>query len=252
MADDYKIVNTTKLDAAMKSTADKIRAGTGKTDKITWKESNGFTDDIPDGVEQATPSINVDAAGKITASSTQGAGIVKSGTHEANKQLDVQAGKTVTPSTSDQKAVDKGKYTTGDIIVKGDEDLIPTNIKKGVEIFDVIGTAEEGRAYEIGSFTPTSDVAEVNISHNLGVVPSLALFFIQGGFDSLPFKYTALGVYVLNYNFNEVWSNNGAAGLGAGSYWAVYNATATSIQFHSASFECLFKAGTEYKYILVG
>ena len=91
---DYKLVNTTKLDAGMTATADKIRAGTGKTDKITWKEENGFADDIPEGVEQATPSIDVDSEGKITASSTQGAGIVKSGTHESTKQLESQAAKT--------------------------------------------------------------------------------------------------------------------------------------------------------------
>lgn len=249
---DYKMVNATKLDAAMTATANKIRAGTGKSDKITWKEDNGFADDIPEGVEQATPTIDVGDDGKITASSTQGGGIVKSGTHAATKQLELQAAMTVTPSTHDQTVVNKGRYTTGDIIVKGDEDLIPKNIKKGVEIFDVIGTAEEGKPVEIGSFTPASDVLEVTISHNLGVLPSLALFFIQGGFDSLPFKYTALGIYVRNYNFNDVWANYGAGGLSNGSYWAVYNSSETSITFHAAGFENLFKAGKEYKYILVG
>ena len=249
---DYKLVNTTKLDAAMKSTADKIRAGTGKTDKITWKESNGFTDDIPDGVEQATPSIDVDSEGKITASSTQGAGIVKSGTHESTRQLESQAAKTVTPGTSDQIAVNKGKYTTGDVTVKGDPDLIPGNILKGVEIFDVIGTASQGKAIETGSFTPATDVSEVTIQHKLGVEPSLAVFYPAVGFDAFTIQYTVFGIYILNNNINAVWHSSGPAGLGAGSYWAVYTKSDTAITFHSSALDKPFKAGSEYKYILLG
>ncbi|MBQ2241505.1 MAG: hypothetical protein II319_05135 [Clostridia bacterium] len=248
---DYKLVNTTKLDAGMTATADKIRAGTGKTDKITWKEENGFADDIPEGVEQATPSIDVDSEGKITASSTQGAGIVKSGTHESTKQLESQAAKTVTPGTSDQIAVNKGKYTTGDVTVKGDPDLIPGNILKGVEIFDVIGTVEKGIAIEKGSFIPETDVSEVTIKHNLGVEPSLALFYPFVGFDNFTLHYTVFGIYILNNNINEVWHSNGPAGLGAGG-WLTYKKSATEITFSASSLEYRFKAGSEYKYILLG
>ena len=38
-------------------------------------------------VTQATPAITVDAAGKITASATQAAGVVAAGTKSATKQL---------------------------------------------------------------------------------------------------------------------------------------------------------------------
>ena len=68
-------------------------------------------------VTQATPTITVAAAGKITASATQGAGVVAAGTKSATKQLTVQAAKTVTPSTSAQTAVAKGVFTTGIITV---------------------------------------------------------------------------------------------------------------------------------------
>lgn len=68
-------------------------------------------------VTQATPAITVDAAGKITASATQAAGVVAAGTKSATKQLTVQAAKTVTPSTSAQTAVAKGVFTTGIITV---------------------------------------------------------------------------------------------------------------------------------------
>lgn len=68
-------------------------------------------------VTQATPAITVDAAGKITASATQAAGVVAAGTKSATKQLPVQAAKTVIPSASAQTAVAKGVFTTGIITV---------------------------------------------------------------------------------------------------------------------------------------
>lgn len=93
---------------------------------------------------QATPSITVSTDGLITASATQGAGYVASGTKSATKQLTVQAAKTITPSTSSQTAVASGRYTTGTVTVKGDANLIAANIKKGVSIFGIVGTYEGG------------------------------------------------------------------------------------------------------------
>ena len=63
------------------------------------KKGEKITGTLAD-VTQATPTITVDAAGKITASATQAAGVVAAGTKSATKQLTVQAAKTVTPSTS--------------------------------------------------------------------------------------------------------------------------------------------------------
>lgn len=93
---------------------------------------------------QATPSITVSSAGLITASSTQSAGYVASGTKSATKQLTTQAAKTVTPTTSNQTAVASGVYTTGAITVKGDANLKAENIKSGVSVFGVTGTASTG------------------------------------------------------------------------------------------------------------
>lgn len=68
-------------------------------------------------VAQATPSISISSAGKITASATQTAGYVAAGTKSGTKQMTVQAAKTVTPSTSSQTAVAKNVYTTGVVTV---------------------------------------------------------------------------------------------------------------------------------------
>lgn len=80
------------------------------------KKGEKITGTLAD-VTQAPPAIEVDAAGKITASATQAAGVVAAGTKSATKQLPVQAAKTVTPSASTQTAVAKGVFTTGIITV---------------------------------------------------------------------------------------------------------------------------------------
>lgn len=72
---------------------------------------------------QATPTVSIDANGKITASATQTAGYVSAGTKSGTKQLTIQAAKTITPSTSSQTAVAKNVYTTGAITVGA----IPSN-----------------------------------------------------------------------------------------------------------------------------
>ena len=67
---------------------------------------------------QATPSISVNSStGLITASSTQSAGYVDSGTTTKASQLLIQAAKTVTPTKASQTAVSSGVYTTGAVTV---------------------------------------------------------------------------------------------------------------------------------------
>ena len=51
------------------------------------------------------------------------------------------AGATYTPTTTDQ-VLAAGSYLTGAYTIKGDADLIASNIKSGVEIFGVTGTYE--------------------------------------------------------------------------------------------------------------
>ena len=88
-----------------------------------------------DTATQATPSISVSTSGLITASATQSAGYVSSGTKSATKQLTTQAAKTITPSKSSQTAVSSGVYTTGAVTVSGDSNLVAGNIKNGTTIF---------------------------------------------------------------------------------------------------------------------
>lgn len=68
-----------------------------------------------------------------------------------------QAGTTVTPSTGRQLAVAASKYTTGNVYVAGDSNLVADNIKSGVSIFGVSGSYGGGsNSMQYKSATPSS------------------------------------------------------------------------------------------------
>lgn len=111
-------------------------------------------------VTLGTPSIAVSSSGLITAEVTHSSsGYVASGTKQATKQMSTDSGGTITPGTSQKVAVAAGRYTTAATYVKGDANLIESNIKSGVSIFGVTGTyaGGSGGSYDTISVT-TSDV----------------------------------------------------------------------------------------------
>lgn len=92
-------------------------------------------------VELATPSIAVDATtGEIIASINQVAGYTDGGEKSFHYYLNAQPRKDIMPSAYSQLAVPKGFYTTGDVTILGDVNLVPENIRRGVQIFGVTGT----------------------------------------------------------------------------------------------------------------
>lgn len=118
---------------------------------------------------QATPSITVSSAGLITAKSTQSAGYVSSGTKSATKQLTTQGAQTITPGTSN-KTIASGRYLTGTQTIKGDANLIPANIKKGVSIFGVAGSNEgEDIVQKVISEGTELGTAEKRVSINVSI-----------------------------------------------------------------------------------
>lgn len=56
--------------------------------------------------------------------------------------LATQGGSTTIPGTAAKTIVTPNKIVTGNIVVAGDPNLIPANVKKGVPIFGVMGIAE--------------------------------------------------------------------------------------------------------------
>lgn len=123
------------------------------TPDSTYDGLSKVTVEAVKSVVQATPAITVATNGLITALATQSAGYVSAGTKSTTKQMTTQAGTTINPGTSRKLAVQSRRYTTGDIYVAGDSNLVADNIKKGVSIFGVAGTY--------------ADVAKVYVAHNI-------------------------------------------------------------------------------------
>lgn len=118
------------------ATADDILEG-----ETAYVDGVKLTGTIPK-VSVATPSVTISSSGLITAEVTQDAGYITSATKSTTRQLTTKSATTITPSTSTKTAVPTGVYTTGDITVAGDADLIANNIKSGVSIFGVTGNFE--------------------------------------------------------------------------------------------------------------
>lgn len=90
-----------------------------------------------------TPSISFDKTlGRFTATSkvkTSGY-ISTSDTTTKSYTLNRYLGGEYTPTKESKTITLKNKYCTGDVVIKGDDNLVPANIKNGTSIFGVTGT----------------------------------------------------------------------------------------------------------------
>lgn len=75
-----------------------------------------------------------------------------------------QAAKTITPSTVNQVAISKGYYASGSVTVKGDVNLVASNIKSGTSIFGVTGTYA-GTGGESRAEQDAADMLANNLGH---------------------------------------------------------------------------------------
>lgn len=145
----------------MSEIGDAIRSKTGKTSKILPADMPNEIMEIPTGpteiIEQATPTISIDAEGLITAKSIQDEGYVSGGIKTATLQLSTEKAKTITPSRNRQTAISAGKYATGKIVVAGDANLVPQNIQNGITIFGVTGTHSASGNFNMTEVTLASN-----------------------------------------------------------------------------------------------
>lgn len=128
------IVNTTL--------ADTVKAGPLQimVDKKCYVNGELVTGTMPTVKPTATASLNT-ATGEVTPTASINYGCATSGQYAGTTlQLPTVQGTLITPGTTSQTVIPAGKYTLSDTVVQGDADLLPENIKSGVEIFGVSGT----------------------------------------------------------------------------------------------------------------
>lgn len=120
------------------------------------------------------------------------------------KPSDTKSATTYTPTTSDQ-TIAAGTYCSGVQTIKGDANLIASNIKSGISIFGITGTASSGGSSGSGSERGTCTV-HVMIDPTAGDPSNLiqvAACLYQYGADGKGFRYTVdyNGEYTSGYNF---------------------------------------------------
>lgn len=97
------------------------------------------------------------------------------------------AAQTITPALTEQE-IAAGKYLSGNqtiapitaqLLTQIDPDFVAENIKKDVNLFGLVGNLE-GVSAAYGTFTPSSTVLSYTVNHNLGALPDLVAFFMEG------------------------------------------------------------------------
>lgn len=118
------------------------------------------------------PTITVSSSGLITATS---------GNFSNTKQLTTQGTKTWTPGTSAQ-GINAGTYVTGYQTILGDSDLVASNIKKGVQIFNVTGTYSGDVEYDSGYIHQGQEFSETSRYMNItlaAAIDEVCMLWIQ-------------------------------------------------------------------------
>lgn len=120
-------------------------------------------------------SVVTAAASDVLASKV----IVNSSGNAITGTIASKAAATITPGATDQTIV-AGQYLSGAQTVKGDSDLLATNIKSGVTLFDIVGSFSPIKSVQRGvtAVTYTATSVPVTIS---SIDPSAAVVTRVGG-----------------------------------------------------------------------
>lgn len=154
---------------------------------------------------------------------------------------------------------------TIDHILQADSDLVPGNIRAGVDIFGVIGTLAGGGLpagidkIAAGSFTPASDQNSGQlVYHELGVVPDIVACWADTGDADVPSGYSGYFLYSINFASNYTQSGSTYNGINSAIYANGSNVTTAigSAQMRSDyaflyPSRCAFKTGVTHYWVAV-
>lgn len=185
---DYAVMPKSDYQAACNA----VRAKTGKTEVITSGNLSSEIDSIQVGVDtsDATATAGEILSGKtayvdekkITGSMANRGAVSKtldtgttsytvpSGYHNGNGKVSISLEeRTVTPSTSNQNITPESEKVLSKVVVEGDANLKSENIKSGVSIFGVEGSAVVPKIVT-GTVTLSTAAKQVTISASFNTI----------------------------------------------------------------------------------
>ena len=78
-------------------------------------------------------------------------------------------------------------YTDTELTVEGSADLLPQNIRKGINLFGVAGAMKEGVKGVVWGMVTVDRIRTVTVSHNLGKIPSKVVI-VGRSYNSISFS----------------------------------------------------------------
>ena len=163
------------------------------------------------------------------------------GTHEDRKP---EQSKTAIPQRDTQSILPDDGYTLSDVIVEGDEELMPENIKEGVNIFGIVGTHESRKPEQEKTAMPTGaafdvlpdegkTLSRVSIEGDAMLSPEnikkdISIYGVTGEYDPAP----SLEAKTVDAAVNGITIEPGAGydGLSSVTINAIENLTAENIK----------------------
>lgn len=124
-------ITANSLSSQTSATANAGQILTGQT---AWVNGNKLTGTMSNR-GAVSQSLGINGSYTIPAGYHNGSGKV-------TQSISTQGGSTTIPGTANKTIVAANRYVTGNIIVAGDPDLIPANIRAGKNIFGIVGTAQ--------------------------------------------------------------------------------------------------------------
>ena len=156
-----------------------------------WNVTGTYEGVTPEGLTPENIKAGVEIAGvtgTFTSDATAAAGEILNGKTayvNGNKVTGTIASKgaqTYTPGTSDQ-TIANGQYLLGDQTIKGDANLVAENIKQGVSIFGVTGTASGGQT-AAGSHNYSASNTTIPESFTCGFRPAKIMLVAMRSSDA--------------------------------------------------------------------
>lgn len=153
----------------------------------------------------------------------------------------------ITPSTKD---VEIPAFTDTLLTVKGDENLLAENIKKGIELFDIVGTLDSVTGINFGTISISTNKKSIAIQHGLNSIPKFGVL-VPYNVDIETYETV---YWIGGYGYQQAFPSlyNSAWNCTLSGAWLVQNAWAGGSQERGSSTAnnstITFTCGKSYSY----